>query len=102
MNDQFEQALNQIAEEKELNRDEILKMIELSLAAAFRKDYGKKDQNIVVEFLPESMGTKIYDVKTVVAEVVDPIKEWSLEQAQEHDKKAKIGDEIKRGTRHIR
>ncbi|MBX4187878.1 MAG: transcription termination factor NusA [Candidatus Doudnabacteria bacterium] len=95
MNDQFEQALNQIAEEKDINRDEILKMIELSLAAAFRKDYGKKDQNIVVEFQPENMGTKIYDVKTVVAEVVDPVKEFTVEQAQEHDKKAKIGDEIK-------
>jgi transcription termination/antitermination protein NusA len=87
--------LNQIAEEKELNRDEILKMIELSLAAAFRKDYGKKDQNIVVEFDPTNMGTKIYDVKTVVAEVVDPVKEFTLEQAQEHNKKAKLGDEIK-------
>jgi N utilization substance protein A len=95
MNDQFEQALNQIAEEKDLNRDEILKMIELSLAAAFRKDYGKKDQNIVVEFLPETMGTKIYDVKTVVAEVVDPVKEFTVEQAEEHKKNAKVGDEIK-------
>ncbi|HYC79454.1 MAG TPA: transcription termination factor NusA [Candidatus Binatia bacterium] len=95
MNDQFEQALNQIAEEKDLDRDEILKMIELSLAAAFRKDYGKKDQNIVVEFFPETMSTKIFDVKTVVAEVLDPVKEFTLEQAQEVDKKAKIGDEIK-------
>jgi transcription termination/antitermination protein NusA len=95
MNDQFEQALNQIAEEKDLDRNEILKMIELSLAAAFRKDYGKKDQNIVVEFLPENMGTKIYDVKTVVAEVADPVKEFTVEQAKEHEKNAKIGDEIK-------
>jgi transcription termination/antitermination protein NusA len=95
MNDQFEQALNQIAEEKDLNRDEILKMIELSLAAAFRKDYGQKDQNIVVEFSPENMGTKIYDVKTVVAEVVDPVKEFTIEQAEEFKKGAKVGDEIK-------
>jgi transcription termination/antitermination protein NusA len=95
MNDQFEQALNQIAEEKDLNRDEILKMIELSLAAAFRKDYGQKDQNIVVEFDPSTMGTKIYDVKTVVAEVVDPVKEFTVEQAEEHKKNAKVGDEIK-------
>ncbi len=95
MNDQFEQALNQIAEEKDLNRDEILKMIELSLAAAFRKDYGKKDQNIVVEFFPENMSTKIFDVKTVVAEVVDPAKEFTVEQAQEFKKDAKVGDEIK-------
>lgn len=95
MNSDFESALNQIAEEKELNRDEILKMIELSLAAAFRKDYGKKDQNVVVEFYPDTMSTKIFDVKTVVAEVVDPMKEFTVEQAQEHQKDAKIGDEIK-------
>lgn len=95
MNSDFESALTQIAEEKELNRDEILKMIELSLAAAFRKDYGEKDQNIVVEFFPETMSTKIFDVKTVVAEVVDPVKEFTLEQAQEFNENAKIGDEIK-------
>jgi N utilization substance protein A len=95
MNDQFEQALNQLVEEKDLNRDEILKMIELSLAAAFRKDYGKKDQNIVVEFHPETMSQKIYDVKTVVEEVTDPMKEFSVEQAKEHKKGAKVGDEIK-------
>lgn len=95
MNDAFEQALNQIAEEKDINKDEILKMIELSLAAAFRKDYGKKDQNIVVDFFPETLSTKVYDVKKVVEVVEDPVKEWTLEQAQEYDKKAKVGDEIK-------
>ncbi len=95
MNSEFEQALNQIAEEKDINKDEILKMIEVSLAAAFRKDYGKKDQNIVVEFLPETLGTKVFDVKQVVEVVEDPLKEWSLEEAKEHKKSAKIGDEIR-------
>lgn len=87
--------MNQIAEEKDLNKDEILKMIEASLAAAYRKDYGKKDQNIVVEFSPENMGIKVYDVKKVVEEVVDPIKEVTLEQGKEIKKSAKMGDELK-------
>ncbi len=95
MNEAFEQALNQLAEEKDINKEELLKMIEASLAAAFRKDYGKKDQNIVVEFLPETMGTKVYDVKKVVAEVVDPMKEMTLEDAKTHKKSAKLDDEIK-------
>jgi len=95
MNEAFEQALNQIAEEKDINRDEILKMIEASLAAAFRKDYGKKDQNIVVEFLPETLGTKVFDVKKVVEEVVDPIKEVNLEDGKKLKKGAKVGDEIR-------
>ena len=95
MNEQFEQALNQLVEEKDINKEELLKMIEASLAAAFRKDYGKKDQNIVVEFNAETLGTKVYDVKKVVEEVVDPMKEFTLEQAKEHKKSAKIGDEIR-------
>ncbi len=95
MNEQFEAALNQIAEEKDLDKAEILKMIEVSLAAAFRKDYGKKDQNIVVEFLPETLGTKVYDVKKVVEVVEDPVKEFTLEDAKAHKKNAKVGDEIK-------
>ncbi|HEV8601234.1 MAG TPA: transcription termination factor NusA [Patescibacteria group bacterium] len=95
MNEQFEQALNQIAEEKDIDKAEILKMIEVSLAAAFRKDYGKKDQNIVVEFFPENLSTKVFDVKKVAEEVLDPVKEITLEDAKKLKKSAKVGDEIK-------
>src|SRR3989344_4792880 len=98
MNKEFIEALNEIAEEKGLDKDEILKMIEASLAAAFRKDYGEKNQNIVVALDPETMGMKIYDVKTVVEEVEDPQKEISLADAQsakDGKKNRKVGDEIK-------
>ncbi len=97
MNDQLEQALDQIAEEKGISREEIISMIEASLAAAFRKDYGEKDQNIEVEFNPETMGMKIFDVKTVVEDemVEDPQKEVSLTAAQDLKKKAKAGDVIR-------
>ncbi len=95
MNEQLEQALDQIADEKGISREEIISMIEASLAAAFRKDYGEKNQNIVVEFNPENMSTKVFDVKTVVETVEDPQKEVDLEAAQELKKKAKLGDEIK-------
>ena len=66
MNEQLEQALAQIAAEKGISREEIIEMIEASLAAAFRKDYGEKDQNPVVEFSTEDLSAKIYDEKTVV------------------------------------
>jgi transcription termination/antitermination protein NusA len=95
MNEQLQQALDQIAEEKGVSIQEIISMIEASLAAAFRKDYGEKDQNIVVEFDPENMGTKVFDVKTVVETVEDPQKEVDVESAQDLKKGAKIGDEIR-------
>jgi len=105
MNEQFEQALAQIAEEKGVSRDEIIQMIEASLAAAFRKDYGEKDQNPVVVFDPENMGAKIYDEKTVVegktADSEDPethldsAKEIDIADAQAIDSKHKVGDVIR-------
>jgi N utilization substance protein A len=99
MNEQLEQALDQIAEEKGISRAELISMIEASLAAAFRKDYGQRDQNIVVEFDPETMGTKVFDVKTVVETLTeaeeDPQKFITLEAAQEIKKKYKVGDEIR-------
>lgn len=94
MNEQLEQALTQLAEEKGLSRDELVSMIEASLAAAFRKDYGNKDQNIVVEFDPENMSTFVFDVKNVVETVEDPQKEIDVEAAQELQKGAKVGDII--------
>ncbi len=95
MNEAFEQALEQIEDEKGISRAEIIAMIEASLAAAFRKDYGQKDQNIVVEFNAEDLATRVFDVKTVVEEVTDPQKEIALEDAKESDAKHKLGDEIK-------
>jgi len=100
MNEQFEQALTQIAEEKGLDRDEIIKMIEGALAAAFRKDYGKKDQNVVVELNADSLGTKIFDVKSVVGDDVaeeefDAQKQIKLSDAKKIKKSLKIGEELK-------
>jgi N utilization substance protein A len=100
MNEQLEQALAQIAEEKGISREEIIGMIEASLAAAFRKDYGDKDQNIVVKFNPEDLSAKIYDEKIVVPisqeEIEDKQKEISIDEAQSWQKGAKAGDIVRK------
>jgi len=110
MNDQLEQALQQIEDEKGIPRAEILAMIEASLAAAFRKDYGKKDQNVQTEFNPENLSVKVFDVKEVVADSAvedppvggegmesefDPQKQIVLEEAKKIKKSHKVGDIIK-------
>lgn len=99
MNEQLEQALQQIAEEKGISREEIIQMIEASLAAAFRKDFGDKDQNIVVEFNPEDLSAKIFDEKTVVdtaqEEIEDQQKEINVALAQDWQKGAVAGDVVR-------
>ena len=62
-------AIKQICEEKGLSYDAVITTIESALAAAYRKDYGEKNQNIKVEYDPETNKTRVFDIKTVVEDV---------------------------------
>lgn len=59
-------AIKQVCEEKNLEYDTVVSTIELALAAAYRKDYGEKNQNIKVKFDVNTGNSEIFDVKTVV------------------------------------
>lgn len=71
MSSPIEQAIRQICDEKGLAYEEVLKTIEAALAAAYRKDFGEKNQNVEVEFDPESGKLRAFDVKTVVEDISD-------------------------------
>ncbi len=47
---EFGSAVMQIADEKGLSKERVLEVVEAALAAAYKKDYGKKGQVITVEF----------------------------------------------------
>jgi transcription termination/antitermination protein NusA len=70
MTDNISSAIKNICEEKGLSYDAVLSTIESALAAAYRKDYGQKNQNIIVEFDPETGKTKVYDHKIVVEDLL--------------------------------
>jgi len=59
-------AIKQLCEEKNLDYKSVIAAIELALAAAYRKDYGERNQNIRVKFDPNTGASEIFDVKTVV------------------------------------
>jgi len=59
-------AIKQLCDEKNLDMQSVIGAIELALAAAYRKDYGERNQNIRVKFDVASGKTEIFDVKTVV------------------------------------
>ncbi|MBI4713793.1 transcription termination/antitermination protein NusA [Candidatus Uhrbacteria bacterium] len=65
----IEQAIRQIVEEKGLQYEAVIDAIESALAAAYRKDFGDKNQNTEVKFNPEDGSMQIWDVKTVVEDV---------------------------------
>lgn len=59
-------AIGQICQEKNLSEEVVLHAIESAMAAAYRKDFGNKLQNIITKFDPKTGGVEVFDVKTVV------------------------------------
>ena len=71
------QAMKQIAEEKNIAYESVLETVEAALAAAYRKDFGNKNQNIQVEFDPDKYdgqtgGIRVFDVKAVIEDMELP------------------------------
>ena len=56
MQSQFIAAINQLCDEKNITRDTVLETVKSALKAAFRKDFGNKDQNVDVD-LDENSGS---------------------------------------------
>lgn len=65
----IEQAIRQIVEEKGLQYEAVIDAIESALAAAYRKDFGDKNQNTEVKFNPEDGSMQVWDIKTVVEDM---------------------------------
>ena len=84
-------AMKQICEEKNLSYEAVIETIESALAAAYRKDFGEKNQNIKVEFDPETGKSKVFDVKTVVEDMPEEeeikIEQNEIEEVKIKDKK---------------
>ncbi|MBU1132156.1 transcription termination factor NusA [Patescibacteria group bacterium] len=62
-------AIKQICAEKGLSEESVLETINSALAAAYRKDFGDKMQNIQAEFELDKGTIKIFDVKEVVTDL---------------------------------
>ncbi len=91
---QLSLVIKAIAEEKNLPEDSVKEVVEQALAAAYRKDFGDRDQEIRTEINLNTGNIDIYITKEVVEEVGDDRFEISLNDAQKKKKDAKVGDEI--------
>ncbi len=87
-------AVKTIAEEKNLPEDVVQEIVEQALAAAYRRDYGEREQDVRVSMNLNNGEVDAYISKEVVETVGDPNFEISLKDAQVMKKNAKIGDTI--------
>ena len=91
---QLTNALRAIAEEKNLPEDTVQEIVEQALSAAFRKDYGDRDQEVRVSVNLHTGDVDAYVFKEVVESAENKQTEISLTEAQAMKKNAAIGDEM--------
>ncbi len=94
MASQISQAIKAICDEKLLTEEAVLEAVEASLAAAYRKDFGNRNQNIKSQFDPEqydgaTAGIRIFDAKEVVADMELPDDYFEKFEAAHGGKKDK-------------
>ncbi|MFA6324980.1 MAG: transcription termination factor NusA, partial [Candidatus Paceibacterota bacterium] len=80
----FKSALEQLEEERKIPKEKILDAIEQAMAAAYKKDYGKKGQIIRAKFDLETGKADFYQVKIVVDETIAKIDEEIDEDDKEY------------------
>src|SRR5437764_12868304 len=87
-------AIRAIAEEKNLPEDTVQEVVEQALAAAYRRDYGDREQEVRVTMNINKGEVDAYVSKEVVDKVGDDRFEISLSDAQVMKKNAKVGDTV--------
>src|SRR5207253_8163028 len=87
-------AVRTIAEEKNLPEETVQEVVEQALAAAYRRDYGDREQEVRVTMNLNTGDVDAYIGKEIVDEVTDPRFEISPAQAQVIKKNAKVGETL--------
>lgn len=87
-------AVRTIAEEKNLPEDTVQEIVEQALAAAYRRDFGDREQEVRVSMNLNTGDIDVYVSKEVVENVEDDAVQISQKDASVINKSAKIGDTV--------
>jgi len=79
-------VIKQVCEEKQISEDSVISTLELALAAAYRKDFADKLQNIKVKLDPKTGQFKVFDVKKVVEDVSKKLQKEAIKLAKQKKK----------------
>lgn len=91
---QLAQAIRVISEEKNLPEDQVQDIVQQALAAAWRRDYGDREQEVRVTMNLNTGEVTAFVTKEIVEHVEDDRSQISLAQAQVMKKNAALGETI--------
>ncbi len=93
----FTQAIQQIADEKGVAKEKIIETIEMALAAAYKRDYGKRGQIVRARLDPATGKAEMRQIKIVVDESM--IKSEEEIAAEDAAREAALAAEAESGRR---
>ncbi len=93
MNLEIMEAITQIAKDKKIEKENLRDMLENIFIAMIEKKYGSAENFDVIVNIDKG-DIEIYQEKTVVEKVEDPVTEITLEDALKIDEDAELGEEI--------
>jgi len=88
-------AIHQIAEEKGLEAEKVLEAVEASIAAAYKREYGKRGEMVRAKLELKTGEMKFWQVKTVVDDTTVRIITDEEAEAEDKEYKETIGSETK-------
>jgi N utilization substance protein A len=91
---QLASAIRLIADEKNLPEEQVQDIVQQALAAAWRRDYGDREQEVRVNMNLNTGEVSAYITKDVVDTVENPHMQISLSDAQVMQKNIKVGDQV--------
>ncbi|MHB2148037.1 transcription termination factor NusA [Calditrichota bacterium LG25] len=93
MNVEIMEAITQIAKDKRIDKDHLRDILESIFLGMIEKRFGTTENFDVIVNIDKG-DIEIYQEKTVVEEVTDPVSEIDLESARKIDPDVEIGEEI--------
>jgi N utilization substance protein A len=91
---QLAQAIRVIAEEKNLPEEQVQDVVQQALAAAWRRDYGDREQEVRVTMNLNTGEVTAFVTKEIVEQAENPHTQISLSEAQVMRKNAKVGETV--------
>ena len=80
MPSQLAEAIRQLTQEKGISEEAVLRTIENTLKAAYKRAFGTSD-NCIVRFSEDNSSVEVFSRKVIVDGVYDPVVEIELEDA---------------------
>ncbi len=94
----FTGAMTALAEEKGIDAKDVMETVETAIAAAYKKEYGKRGQNIRAELNSTSGDMKFFLLKEVVDETTREFIDPDADEKKETDSTEEVTDIIEEGS----